>query len=152
MDNPANSDDPFDLARFVSAQETIYADALAELQAGHKHNHWMWYVFPQLAGLGVSPTALFYGIRSAEEARAYLAHPVLGPRLLETTRAVRAHPTKTLRAIFGTPDDMKFRSSMTLFAQIADDPAPFRDALSVFCGGQPDFRTLELLANTEQTR
>ena len=154
MDNDAKDSvavpDPFDLARFVAAQEANHTDALAELRAGQKASHWMWYVFPQHIGLGVSRNALFYGIRSPEEARAYLAHPVLGPRLLETTRAVLAHPTKTLRAIFGTPDDMKFRSSMTLFAHSADDPAPFREALSVFCGGQPDFRTLELLASQEQ--
>ena len=156
MDNDAKDavavPDPFDLERFVAAQETNYADALAELRAGRKLGHWSWYVIPQHRGLGLSPTALFYGIGSAEEARAYLAHPVLGPRLLETTRAVLAHPTKTLRAIFGTPDDMKFRSSMTLFAHIADDPVLFREALSVFCAGQPDFRTLELLATTEQSR
>ena len=107
------------LARFLEAQARNYADALAELEAGTKRSHWMWYVFPQLAGLGLSPTARFYGIASREGARAYLAHPVLGPRLVASTNAVLSHPDRSLHAIFGSPDDMKFRSSMTLFAEAA---------------------------------
>jgi uncharacterized protein (DUF1810 family) len=137
--------DPFRLARFVEAQDHTYAEALAELEAGAKRSHWIWYVFPQLAGLGHSPTARFYGIASADEARAYLAHPVLGTRLLACTRAALSHRDRSLRAIFGSPDDMKFRSSMTLFAHVSDDPAPFREALAAFCGGEPDRRTLALL-------
>ena len=140
--------DPFALARFVEAQARSHDDALAELAAGTKRSHWMWYVFPQLRGLGLSPTALFYGIGSREEARAYLAHPVLGPRLLACTRAVLGHPGRSLASIFGSPDDMKFRSSMTLFAEAAESPeaaSPFREALAAFCGGEADPRTLALL-------
>ncbi|HMO29081.1 DUF1810 domain-containing protein [Enterovirga sp.] len=138
--------DPFHLVRFLEAQARNYDDALAELRAGTKRSHWMWYVFPQLAGLGLSPTAQFYGIGSPGEARAYLAHPVLGPRLLACTRAVLTHRGRSLHAIFGSPDDMKFRSSMTLFSRVCDPSLPtFREALDAFCGGEPDPRTLALL-------
>lgn len=126
--------DPHRLSRFLEAQARNFGDALGELEAGRKRSHWMWYVFPQLAGLGLSPTALFYGIGSLDEARAYLAHPVLGPRLLATTRAVLSHPGRTLAAIFGSPDDMKFRSSMTLFDIAAIHPAPHAEVLA---NGQP---------------
>ena len=111
-------DDPFDLARFLAAQETTYAAALDELRAGRKRTHWMWFVFPQMRGLGGSSTSLLYGIGSLEEARAYLRHPILGSRLAECTEAVLA-ADEPLRDVFGSPDDMKFRSSMTLFS-IAD--------------------------------
>ena len=134
------------LDRFLEAQARNFADALAELRAGEKRSHWMWYVFPQLAGLGLSPTAQFYGIASQGEARAYLAHPILGPRLLETTRAVLGHPGRSLHAIFGSPDCMKFCSSMTLFAHAAPTEPLFRQALATFCAGTPCPRTLELLA------
>lgn len=138
------SGDPFDLERFVAAQGPVFDAALAELRAGRKRSHWMWFVFPQLKGLGVSPTAQFYGLGSAAEARAYLAHPVLGPRLEAAVAALAASPGRSLRAVFGTPDDLKFRSSMTLFAEVA--PAgPYRAALDRWCDGEPDPKTLALL-------
>src|SRR5690349_7212891 len=105
----------FDLSRFVAAQAPVYAEALAELRRGRKEGHWMWFVFPQLAGLGRSPTALFYAIGSLAEARAYLAHPVLGPRLRECTETLLAHRRRGAEAILGPVDAMKLRSSMTLF-------------------------------------
>jgi uncharacterized protein (DUF1810 family) len=133
-----------DVERFVQAQDTIYDRAYAELIAGVKRSHWMWFVFPQIAGLGSSPTAQQYAIRDLDEARAYMAHPVLGPRLVSCATAVLAHPDKTARQIFGSPDDLKLRSSMTLFARVADDPAIFTRVLDVFYDG-PDDRTLRLL-------
>lgn len=138
--------DPFDLQRFVSAQEPVFATALAELQAGRKRTHWMWFVFPQLRGLGFSSTATFYGIASLAEARAYLAHPLLGRRLELCTSAVLAIEGGSLREIFGSPDDMKFCSSMTLFALAASDPRSiFRQALDRWCGGEMDRHTLRLI-------
>ena len=116
-----SSNDPFDLERFVKAQEPVFDTALQELKAGHKRTHWMWFIFPQLKGLGHSPTAQFYGIASIEEARAYLAHPVLGPRITLCTQVVSAHERQSLAEIFGSPDDLKFVSSMTLFAAAAGD-------------------------------
>ena len=138
--------DPFDLARFVTAQAPVFETALRELEAGRKRSHWMWFVFPQLRGLGRAPTAAFYGIGSLAEARAYLAHAVLGPRLVRCTEAVLRHEGASLHAIFGAPDDMKFRSSMTLFARAAGDAEPvLRRALDHFCEGRPDDGTLRLL-------
>jgi uncharacterized protein (DUF1810 family) len=136
----------FDLQRFVAAQEDVHARALAELQAGRKQSHWMWFVFPQLAGLGTSPTAIHYAIQSADEARAYLAHPVLGPRLREGVAAMLAHQGARPEAILGGIDALKFRSSLTLFEAVAADPAPFAAALDAFYAGERDQRTLELLA------
>jgi uncharacterized protein (DUF1810 family) len=133
------------LERFVEAQSRVYDAALAELLNGRKQSHWMWFVFPQLAGLGRSPTAQFYGIASAEEARTYLLHPVLGARLLECTRAVCRHRDRSVEAIFGSVDAMKFRSSMTLFEAVAEDPAPYFGALELFSGGTRDQATLALL-------
>jgi uncharacterized protein (DUF1810 family) len=133
-----------DLNRFVSAQAAVYPEALAELKEGRKRTHWMWFVFPQIAGLGVSPTAQRYAIRSLDEARAYLAHPVLGPRLAECARAVLAVDGKTAEDIFGYPDDLKLRSSMTLFARAADDPGVFQAVLDRYYDG-PDPKTLDLL-------
>lgn len=133
-----------DLTRFLDAQAPVHETALGELRAGHKRSHWMWFVFPQLAGLGMSSTARFYGIAGLDEARAYLAHPVLGPRLLACTRAVLGVEGRSLHAIFGSPDDLKFRSSMTLFDRAGGEPI-FREALKHHCEGQPDARTLELL-------
>jgi uncharacterized protein (DUF1810 family) len=139
-------DDPFDLQRFVTAQEPVFDTALDELQSGQKRSHWMWFIFPQLRGLGHSSTAQFYSIKSLDEARAYLAHPVLGPRLESATRAVLATQGRSLSAIFGSPDDLKFCSSMTLFSLVAPDAAnPFREALDRYCGGQADEGTLALL-------
>jgi uncharacterized protein (DUF1810 family) len=133
-----------DLSRFVSAQAAVYPEALAELKEGRKRTHWMWFVFPQIAGLGVSPTARRYAIRSLDEARAYLAHPVLGPRLAECARAVLAVDGKTAEDIFGYPDDLKLRSSMTLFARAANDPGVFQAVLDRYYDG-PDPKTLDLL-------
>jgi uncharacterized protein (DUF1810 family) len=134
-----------DLDRFVDAQEAVYPAVLAELTAGRKRTHWMWFVFPQIAGLGSSPTAQRYAIGSLDEARAYLAHPVLGPRLVECARAVLSTDGKSAEDIFGYPDDLKLRSSMTLFARAADDPAVFQAVLDRFYDG-PDPRTLDLLS------
>ncbi|HMG47110.1 MAG TPA: DUF1810 domain-containing protein [Allosphingosinicella sp.] len=133
------------LERFVAAQEGVYPQALAELRRGRKQSHWMWFVFPQMAGLGRSDRARFYGIASAAEARAYLAHPVLGPRLRESAEAVLAHPERSAEAIFGVVDAMKLGSSMTLFAAVADDPDPFAAVLEAFFGGERDAATLALL-------
>jgi uncharacterized protein (DUF1810 family) len=138
--------DPFDLERFVTAQAPVFDRALAELQAGRKRSHWMWFIFPQLRGLGFSTTARLYGIASLAEARAYLAHPQLGPRLESCTRDVLAIENRSLHDIFGTPDDMKFGSCMTLFSLAADgDDSSFRTALDRYCGGRQDERTMELL-------
>ena len=132
------------LDRFVQAQDGVYDDALAELTAGRKRTHWMWFVFPQIAGLGSSPTAQRYAIRSLDEARAYLAHPVLGPRLRECAQALLAVPGRSAHEILGHPDDLKLRSSMTLFARAAEDPALFEAVLDRFYDG-PDPLTLTLL-------
>jgi uncharacterized protein (DUF1810 family) len=133
-----------DLERFVAAQDGVYAQALAELRRGAKRSHWMWFIFPQIAGLGQSAMARTYAIASAEEARAYLAHPVLGPRLIEATGAVTA-AAGSAEAILGGIDAVKLRSSMTLFAAVADDPTPYRAALERFFGGEDDPATLRLL-------
>ena len=138
-------DDPFDLARFVRAQEAIYAQALAEVRRGRKTSHWMWFVFPQLAGLGASPTAQRYAIGGLEEARAYLAHPVLGPRLREAAEAAAALAGRTAREVFGTPDDLKLRSSLTLFEAAAPGEPVFARALETLCGGARDPVTLRAL-------
>lgn len=125
------------LERFVAAQEGSYAQALAEMRAGRKTGHWIWYVFPQVAGLGFSATSQEYALAGLDEALAYLRHPVLGPRLLEITRAVAAAPGPTAHAIMG-PDDVKLRSSMTLFAAAAPDEPLFRRVLDRFFDGEPD--------------
>ena len=139
-------DDPFDLQRFVTAQAPVFETALAELRAGRKRSHWMWFVFPQLRGLGVSPTAQFYGLASLLDARAYLAHPLLGERLARCVEALLAVQGRSLTTIFGSPDDMKFRSSMTLFALAAgDETALFHQALDRYAEGRMDERTLALL-------
>lgn len=138
-------DDPFDLARFVDAQESVYAQVLNELKAGRKRSHWMWFIFPQIAGLGASPMARKFAISGREEAEAYLAHPVLGPRLRECTKLLIATPDKPIESILGYPDDLKFRSSMTLFAKAAADNADFMAALDKFYGGAFDPATLEQL-------
>ncbi|UOM33411.1 DUF1810 domain-containing protein [Acuticoccus sp. I52.16.1] len=143
----ATNSDPFALRRFVDAQRHDYATALRELQNGAKRTHWIWYVFPQHAALGVSLNARRYGIVSLGEARAYLAHPVLGPRLIEACEAALASGVGDAHRLFGSPDDMKVRSSLTLF--LAADPtldAPQR-ALRTFYGGQSDEKTLALLAD-----
>ena len=137
--------DPFNLERFVIAQEPVFSTVLDELKAGQKRSHWMWFIFPQLRGLGRSPTAEFYGLRSLDEARAYLAHPVLGPRLILCTETVLAVEGRSLQAIFGSPDDLKFCSSMTLFALAAgEEESVFRQALARYCEGRMDERTVAL--------
>jgi uncharacterized protein (DUF1810 family) len=138
--------DGYDLERFVTAQASVLETVLAELRAGRKRSHWMWFVFPQLGGLGRSSTARFYGISSIDEACAYLAHPGLGPRLDLCTRIVLSSESPSLHAMFGSPDDLKFRSCMTLFSLVAVDPDnPFRQALDRWCGGRPDEQTLALI-------
>ncbi len=133
-----------DLQRFVTAQADVFDTALAELRAGGKRSHWMWFVFPQLAGLGSSPAARRFAISGLDEARAYLAHPVLGPRLREAARALLGVEGRSATQILGRPDDLKLRSSMTLFARAADDPQVFEAVLDRYYDG-PDPRTLELL-------
>ena len=144
MANPGDppAADPYDLARFVEAQASDYERALRELRAGRKESHWMWYVFPQLEGLGQSSMSRRYSIRSVAEARAYLDHPVLGPRLLECANAVLNTDGRSAREILGSPDDMKLHSSATLFAQVSTDDV-FRKLIEKYFGGQPDKRTLE---------
>jgi uncharacterized protein (DUF1810 family) len=138
--------DPLDLERFVTAQAPVFDRALAELQAGRKRSHWMWFIFPQLRGLGFSTTARLYGIASLAEARAYLIHPLLGPRLETCMHSVLALQNKSLQEIFGSPDDMKFCSCITLFSLAADSSdSPFQIALDRYCGGRQDERTMELL-------
>ncbi len=137
--------DRFDLQRFVDAQAPVYQRVLAELRQGRKQSHWMWFIFPQLAGLGHSAMAQHFAIASRDEASAYLAHGVLGPRLRECTALVNAVDGRTIREILGSPDDLKFCSSMTLFAAVSPDPE-FGDAIAKFCGGVPDRKTLDLLA------
>jgi uncharacterized protein (DUF1810 family) len=134
-----------DLERFVGAQADVYDDALAELRAGSKRSHWMWFVFPQIAGLGRTATAQRYAVADLAEARAYLAHPVLGPRLVECAEALLKVPGRSATQILGTPDDLKLRSSMTLFARAADDPAVFRAVLDRYYGGEDDPATLQRL-------
>ena len=132
------------LERFVAAQSDVYPQALAELRAGAKRSHWMWFIFPQIAGLGHSAMARTYAIVSAAEARAYLTHPILGPRLIEATETVTlAHGSA--ETLMGGIDAIKLRSSMTLFARVADDPAPFRAALDRFFGGAEDPATVARL-------
>jgi uncharacterized protein (DUF1810 family) len=141
----SSAEDAYELQRFVDAQRGIYEAALAELRAGQKRSHWMWFIFPQISGLGFSPMAQRYAISGIEEARAYLQHPVLGARLLECTRAVNSHAGASAREIFGPPDDVKFRSSMTLFSQAAPGEVEFSKALDTFFAGQGDARTLDKL-------
>jgi uncharacterized protein (DUF1810 family) len=141
----SNGADPFDLRRFADAQDRVYDTVLAELRAGAKRSHWIWFVFPQLRGLGHSATAARYGISSLEEARAYLAHAVLGARLRECTRLVVGIDGITADDIFGWPDNLKVRSSMTLFARATDDNAEFRAVLDKFYDGEDDPATVALL-------
>jgi uncharacterized protein (DUF1810 family) len=136
--------DPFDLNRFVDAQAPVYPDVLSELRQGRKQSHWMWFIFPQLAGLGHSAMAQRYALSSRDEALAYLGHGILGPRLRECTVLVNAVEGRTIHEILGSPDDLKFRSSMTLFAALSSEPE-FAAAIGKFYGGAPDPKTLELI-------
>jgi uncharacterized protein (DUF1810 family) len=138
-------EDAFHLERFTSAQADVYTRVLAELGAGEKRGHWIWFIFPQMKGLGHSAQSEYYGIRSLQEAEAYWSHPVLGPRLVECTRLVNAVEKRSIQQIFGYPDDLKFRSSMTLFSRAAAEPSVFNDALTKYFGGEADGLTLALL-------
>ncbi len=137
--------DPFDLDRFLKAQQLTYATALRELRGGRKLSHWMWWIFPQIDGLGFSSTTKKYSVKSLEEAESYLAHPVLGPRLLECAEAVAAIENRTATQIMGSPDDLKLQSSATLFACVSPPASVFRRLLRKYFGSEPDRRTLEIL-------
>jgi uncharacterized protein (DUF1810 family) len=141
--------DPFDLMRFVRAQDPVYRDIQAELTRGQKQSHWMWFVFPQVAGLGFSAMSQRYAIASRAEARAYLAHPILGPRLVECTRLLLAVEGRTINAILGAPDDAKFRSSMTLFDAVSEEPV-FDEALARYFSGERDVATLAILSKLDR--
>ena len=140
-----NASDAYDLQRFVEAQNSCYRAVCSELRAGQKTSHWMWFIFPQLKGLGKSAVAMRYAISSQEEAGAYLENPILGPRLRYCTRLVLDLEGRSIRQIFGSPDDLKFRSSMTLFANVTSEDLIFRDALEKYFAGEPDHLTLQLL-------
>lgn len=142
--------DPYPLDRFVKAQEHDFARALAEVRAGRKQSHWMWYIFPQYDGLGFSTTSKRYAIKSRDEARAYLDHPVLGPRLIACVEAVLGVQGRSAHDIFGSPDDMKLRSCATLFARVSPPGSPFERLLERYFQGQPDPRTLALLGDARE--
>ncbi|AHY43479.1 DUF1810 domain-containing protein [Stutzerimonas decontaminans] len=139
--------DPHNLQRFVDAQRDHYERALKELRGGRKRTHWIWFIFPQLQGLGRSAMAQQYAISGRNEAIAYLQHPILGPRLQTCTEAMLEHRDGSARQILGSPDDLKFHSSMTLFAATAPEPTLFEQALQVFFDGQPDAASVERLGN-----
>lgn len=136
-----------DLKRFLEAQEDDYATALAEIKAGRKQSHWMWYIFPQIAGLGFSSTSKFYAIKDSDEATSYLAHPVLGKRLVEISNALLEIEGKTANQIFGSPDDMKLKSSMTLFGALENTDSVFQKVLDKYFKGEKDQRTLGLIGD-----
>lgn len=140
--------DPFELSRFVAAQVLVFETVLSELRAGRKQTHWMWFIFPQLRALGRSPIAIFYGIFDIEEARGHLAHPVLGDRLARAVDVVLNVPDRSADEIFGSPDDVKFRSSLTLFSEAAKENGErFRVALKRFFAGEPDQLSLEYIGD-----
>lgn len=136
-----------DLKRFTDAQETSYATALAEIKNGRKRTHWMWYIFPQIAGLGSSETSKFYAIKNKTEAEEYLRHPALGKRLAEIAEALLEIEGKTANQIFGSPDDVKLKSSMTLFGALDDTNLVFQRVLDKYFGGAKDKRTLQLIGD-----
>ncbi|MBS1823005.1 MAG: DUF1810 domain-containing protein [Acidobacteria bacterium] len=136
-------EDKYGLERFVKAQQGVYEQACAELRAGRKRSHWMWFIFPQIRGLGASEMSVRFAISSLDEARAYLAHEVLGPRLREAAGTVAALEGKTVEEIFGYPDDLKFHSSMTLFAQVAESGSVFETVLDTYFSGEMDTETLK---------
>jgi uncharacterized protein (DUF1810 family) len=141
--------DPYTLQRFVDAQAGGYEQVRSELRAGRKSSHWMWFIFPQIRGLGHSRMAEMFAIGSIEEAAAYVGHPVLGPRLRECTQLMIQARGRALEEILGIPDNLKFRSSMTLFAQAVTDNEVFVEALRIYCNGEPDRATLSLLQNSK---
>ncbi len=138
-------EDAFNLRRFLQAQDPVYGTVLAELRSGQKRSHWMWYIFPQFEGLGYSSTSRYYAIKSEEEARQYLKHPVLGARLLECAKTVLDVQGRSASDIFGPPDDLKLRSSMTLFAQVSDPDSVFARVIDKYFHGKRDDKTLALL-------
>jgi uncharacterized protein (DUF1810 family) len=138
-------DDPYDLSRFLQGQQPIYGLALSELRSGRKQSHWMWFVFPQFVGLGSSPTSRHYAIKTLAEAEAYLEHPVLGPRLTECAEALLSVKAGSAADIFGSPDDLKLRSSATLFAHVSPTGSVFERVLARYFPDGPDQRTLRLL-------
>lgn len=142
----SSSSDPHNLQRFVEAQDSVIEQVKHELRSGRKQSHWMWFIFPQVAGLGKSQTARKYAISSREEAEAYLSHPVLGRRLRECTEITNTIERRTANEIFGSPDDLKFRSSMTLFDAVAADSTPFRTALKRYYDNEPDEKTIDFLS------
>lgn len=146
----ADRGDPFDLDRFVKAQVGIYGTALAELRGGQKRTHWMWFIFPQIKGLGSSAMAVKFSIESCEEARQYLKHPFLGKRLRECADAVLAVQGRSASDVFGYPDDLKLKSSMTLFASVAEPDSGFRQILDKYFQGEQDERTLDVLGTIEK--
>lgn len=141
----SNQDSSLRLDRFLDAQADVYDTALNELRSGQKHSHWMWYIFPQVAGLGSSSTARFYAIHSRQEAEAYLAHPVLGARLRQCTETLLQVEGKSARQIMGSPDDLKLKSSMTLFAQLAGQDSPFQKVIARYFNGQTCQHTIDFL-------
>ncbi len=145
MNSTDDATDPYDLARFVQAQEGVYEQALAEVRRGKKHSHWMWYIFPQFDGLGFSSTSRRYAIKSIAEAEAYLRHPLLGPRLRECAEAALGVEGRSAYEIFGTPDDLKLRSCATLFAAVSAPGSVFHQLLDKYFDGTPDSKTLRLL-------
>jgi len=145
--DPRSSDDPYDLTRFVRAQENQYEQALSEIRSGRKRTHWMWYIFPQIDGLALSSTSKHYSVKSLEEAKAYLEHPILGPRLLECAEAVVRAEGRSATEIFGAPDDLKLRSCATLFACVSPRNSVFDRLLTKYYRGERDGKTLQLLGS-----
>lgn len=143
--NTIQQDDPFNLTRFLTAQKNIYQQVLAELKNGQKQSHWMWFIFPQIEGLGKSSTSIFYAIKNKEEAQAYLNHLILSQRLLECTNIILSIKGRSASQIFGFPDDMKLKSSMTLFSAISEHNSPFQQVLNKFFQGEKDEKTDYLL-------
>ncbi|WP_247232179.1 DUF1810 domain-containing protein [Telluribacter sp. SYSU D00476] len=137
--------DTYDLNRFLEAQENVYHDALREIRNGRKQSHWMWFIFPQILGLGQTETSRYYAIKSSGEAAAYLSHPVLGSRLREISEALLSVRNKSALDIMGTPDDLKLRSSMTLFGQVSNDNRVFEQVLDCYFNGEKDGRTIQIL-------
>jgi uncharacterized protein (DUF1810 family) len=147
MEQEQRNDDPFDLKRFVSAQEKDYSLALSEIKAGEKNSHWMWFIFPQFKGLGQSPKSIKYSIKSIEEAKAYLQHPILGKRLKDCAEALLDVKRKSAFEIFGHTDKLKLKSSMTLFEQVSEKNTVFSSVLEKYFNGKRDVSTLDLLKN-----
>lgn len=147
---PAGGGDPFNLQRFIDAQQGVFEQACAELRAGRKTGHWIWFVFPQMKGLGLSGASRYYGLRSLAEARAYVAHPVLGPRLETATRLMLDHAGMPLARVLGSPDDLKFCSSMTLFTRAGGPSSVFAEALQLLCAGKDDPLTLQLIGDADR--